>query len=198
MLLLLSPSVNFVSLFCTILLFPQRKATEHFFSPSQLNIRNRRWKTRYKPEVTVTIHFFFFKKRSCLLSTCNLIHFHSILPKYFLFCFVFIFANDYQFSCVDRWRPEETSLESRNKAFCDCSTLAWSPLSVARENGKAEEKSTRGTTDPPLLYLRALTFTRESQDFVLKDPNRYEDVPNISPKMFPIECRSSQENNNLP
>ena len=35
-------------------------------------------------------------------------------------------------------------------------------------------------TDPPLLYLPALTFTRESQDFVIKDPNRFEDVPNIS------------------
>ena len=51
--------------------------------------------TRYKPEVTVTIHFFFFfKKRSCLLSTCNLIYFHSILPEYFLFCFVlFLFLQ---------------------------------------------------------------------------------------------------------
>ena len=138
-------------------------------------------------------HPFCFKKRSCLLSTCNLIYFHSILPKYFLFCFVFIFANDHQFSCVDRWRPEETSLESRNKAFCDCSTLAWSPLSVARENGKAEEKSTCGTTDPPLLYLRALTFTRAKPGFCNKGSKRYEDVPNISPKMYPIECRSSQE-----
>ena len=31
-----------------------------------------------------------------------------------------------------------------------------------------------------LLYLPALTFTRESQDFVIKDPNTFEDVPNIS------------------
>ena len=58
--------------------------------------------------------------------------------------------------------------------------LDISALSVARENGKAEENSTGGTTDPPLLYLPALTFTRESQDFVIKDPNRYEDVLNIS------------------
>ena len=48
--------------------------------------RSRKWRS---PSI-----FFFFKKRSCLLSTCNLIYFHSILPKYFLFCFVlFLFLQ---------------------------------------------------------------------------------------------------------
>ena len=155
MLLLLSPSVNFVSLFCTIFLFPQRKATEHFFSPSQLNIRNRRWKTRYKPEVTVTIHFFFSKKRSCLLSTCNLIYFHSILPKYFLFCFVlFLFLQ--MIISFPAWTAAWTDGDRRRRpwrAVTKRSVIAVRLLDRRYQlQGKTAKQKRRVQVEPPTRH----------------------------------------------